>query len=140
MRCDRPRYHNQQQLIQDIFTREEEDFHDHVNNNFDDPTALNHAAWQDMARVFSHDKNFSSPVNANALFCLNLSTMAPLTDSFIDGLLAGRVVKGRMITIPGLENLSESQEAQVIARLQYVPRKSSQFSGGTRLTWRFLHA
>ncbi len=46
--------------------------------------------------------------------------MAPLTDSFIGDLLARRVVKGFDLLIPGFEDLDESQEAQVIAGLQYV--------------------
>jgi hypothetical protein len=66
--------------------------------------------------------------------------MAPLTDSFIDDLLARRVVKGFELLIPGFEELDASQEAQVIAKLQYVPKKPSQFSKGTTLTWHFFRA
>jgi hypothetical protein len=59
--------------------------------------------------------------------------MAPLTDSFIDDLLARRVVKGFELLIPGFEELDASQEAQVIAKLQYVPKKPSQFSKGRQV-------
>jgi hypothetical protein len=66
--------------------------------------------------------------------------MASSADSFIDDLLTRRIVKGQMITIPGFADLNESQQAQIIARLQYVPRKASQFAGGTTLTWHFFCA
>ncbi|MCJ1386249.1 hypothetical protein MMC17_009375 [Xylographa soralifera] len=49
--------------------------------------------------------------------------MPSSTDSFVEHLLARRIVNGRIITIPGFPNLNESQQAQVIARLQQEERE-----------------
>ncbi|MCJ1392908.1 hypothetical protein MMC18_005780 [Xylographa bjoerkii] len=48
--------------------------------------------------------------------------MTSSSDSSIEDILAQRIVNGQRITIPGFEDLNESQQPQIIARRQNLTR------------------